>query len=98
MASSSLMYCSCLPFLTLYSGGGATLWAYAPDTIDVRYSTFANNTENLALIQKNQPAAFEKIKIIWKSPLIPSDPLVWPGGPPERSAATATSADGARVC
>lgn len=25
------------------SGGGATLWAYAPDTIDVRYSTFANN-------------------------------------------------------
>ncbi|KQT65975.1 MULTISPECIES: phosphonate ABC transporter substrate-binding protein [unclassified Aureimonas] len=37
----------------------------------------ANNTENLALIEKNQPAAFEKIKIIWKSPLIPSDPLVW---------------------
>ncbi|UKE49061.1 choice-of-anchor Q domain-containing protein [Xanthomonas cerealis] len=23
--------------------GGATLWAYAPDTIDVKYSTFANN-------------------------------------------------------
>ena len=37
----------------------------------------ANNTENLALIEKNQPAAFEKIKVIWKSPLIPSDPLVW---------------------
>lgn len=37
----------------------------------------SNNTENLALIEKNQPAAFEKIKVIWKSPLIPSDPLVW---------------------
>ncbi|RUM98419.1 phosphonate ABC transporter substrate-binding protein [Pseudaminobacter arsenicus] len=37
----------------------------------------ANNTENLALIEKNQPAAFEKVKVIWKSPLIPSDPLVW---------------------
>nr|MDX3810574.1 phosphonate ABC transporter substrate-binding protein [Bosea sp. (in: a-proteobacteria)] len=37
----------------------------------------ANNTESLELIEKNQPAAFAKIKVIWKSPLIPSDPLVW---------------------
>ncbi|MBB3998642.1 phosphonate ABC transporter substrate-binding protein [Aureimonas pseudogalii] len=37
----------------------------------------ANNTENMALIEKNQPAAFEKLKIVWKSPLIPSDPIVW---------------------
>lgn len=37
----------------------------------------ANNTENLARIEENNPAAFEKIKIIWKSPLIPSDPIVW---------------------
>ncbi|MCE7026510.1 phosphonate ABC transporter substrate-binding protein [Jiella avicenniae] len=36
----------------------------------------SNNTENLALIEKNQPEAFKKIKILWKSPLIPSDPLV----------------------
>lgn len=36
-----------------------------------------NNTENLARIEQNQPEAFEKIKIIWKSPLIPSDPIVW---------------------
>lgn len=36
-----------------------------------------NNTESLALIEKNQPAAFAKIKVIWKSPLIPSDPIVW---------------------
>ncbi|WP_264194523.1 phosphonate ABC transporter substrate-binding protein [Acuticoccus sediminis] len=37
----------------------------------------ANNTENLARIEANNPKAFEKIKIIWKSPLIPSDPIVW---------------------
>ena len=36
-----------------------------------------NNTESLALIEKNNPAAFAKIKVIWKSPLIPSDPIVW---------------------
>ncbi|UOM34147.1 phosphonate ABC transporter substrate-binding protein [Acuticoccus sp. I52.16.1] len=37
----------------------------------------ANNTENLARIEANNPAAFDKIKIIWKSPLIPADPIVW---------------------
>ena len=36
-----------------------------------------NNTENLRRIEQNHPAAFEKIKVIWKSPLIPSDPIVW---------------------
>ncbi|MCQ0986142.1 phosphonate ABC transporter substrate-binding protein [Jiella marina] len=35
-----------------------------------------NNTESLGLIEQNNPDAFEKIKVIWKSPLIPSDPLV----------------------
>ncbi|TKT74656.1 phosphonate ABC transporter substrate-binding protein [Aquamicrobium sp. LC103] len=42
-----------------------------------------NNTENLALIEQNNPAAFEKIKVIWKSPLIPSDPIVWRKDLPE---------------
>lgn len=36
-----------------------------------------NNTENLRRIEQNNPDAFQKIKIIWKSPLIPSDPIVW---------------------
>jgi phosphonate transport system substrate-binding protein len=36
-----------------------------------------NNTESLSLIEMNNPDAFKKIKIVWKSPLIPSDPLVW---------------------
>jgi phosphonate transport system substrate-binding protein len=37
----------------------------------------ANNTESLALIEKNNPDVFAKIKVIWKSPLIPADPMVW---------------------
>lgn len=37
----------------------------------------ANNTENLAKIEANAPDAFANIKVIWKSPLIPSDPIVW---------------------
>lgn len=36
-----------------------------------------NNTENLARLEKTNPEAFAKIKVIWQSPLIPSDPLVW---------------------
>jgi phosphonate transport system substrate-binding protein len=36
-----------------------------------------NNTENMTRIEENNPAAFKKIKIIWRSPLIPSDPIVW---------------------
>ena len=36
-----------------------------------------NNTENLAKVEIKDPEAFKKIKIIWKSPLIPSDPIVW---------------------
>ncbi len=36
-----------------------------------------NNTESLARIKKNNPKAFEKIKVIWQSPLIPADPIVY---------------------
>lgn len=36
-----------------------------------------NNTENMAVLEKKDPEAFSKIKIIWKSPLIPADPFVW---------------------
>ena len=42
-----------------------------------------NNTENLAIMEKNNPAAFAKVKVIWKSPLIPSDPIVWRKDLPE---------------
>jgi len=36
-----------------------------------------NNTENMAKVQKNFPEKFKELKVIWKSPLIPSDPIVW---------------------
>lgn len=37
----------------------------------------ANNTESMMRIQQNNPDAFAKIKEIWRSPLIPGDPIVW---------------------
>jgi len=36
-----------------------------------------NNTESLALIKQNNPDAYANIREIWRSPLIPSDPIVW---------------------
>ena len=36
-----------------------------------------NNTENLRRLEKTAPEARKNIKVIWQSPLIPSDPLVW---------------------
>ncbi len=37
-----------------------------------------NNTESIyARLQDNNMAAFKNIKEIWRSPLIPSDPMVW---------------------
>ncbi|TAN50215.1 MAG: phosphonate ABC transporter substrate-binding protein [Rhodospirillales bacterium] len=35
------------------------------------------NTENMDRLKKTNMDAFNKIKIVWKSPLIPSDPIVW---------------------
>lgn len=42
-----------------------------------------NNTENLRRIEENFPDKFANIKVIWKSPLIPSDPIVWRKNLPE---------------
>ncbi|WP_432696420.1 phosphonate ABC transporter substrate-binding protein [Marinobacterium sp. YM272] len=36
-----------------------------------------NNTENLARIKVTHPDKYDQVKVIWKSPLIPSDPIVW---------------------
>ncbi|WP_137391058.1 phosphonate ABC transporter substrate-binding protein [Rhodoligotrophos defluvii] len=46
-----------------------------------------NNTENLAVLERNAPDAFAKVKVIWKSPLIPADPLVWRKDLPEETKA-----------
>ncbi|RPH24214.1 phosphonate ABC transporter substrate-binding protein [Buttiauxella warmboldiae] len=36
-----------------------------------------NNTENLEKIKNSAPDKFKELKVIWKSPLIPGDPIVW---------------------
>ena len=36
-----------------------------------------NNTESLRSLAKNNPEAAAQIKEIWRSPLIPADPIVW---------------------
>jgi phosphonate transport system substrate-binding protein len=36
-----------------------------------------NNTENYRRLEETNPEAVRNIKVIWKSPLIPSDPIVW---------------------
>jgi phosphonate transport system substrate-binding protein len=42
-----------------------------------------NNTESLGRVKINHPEMYKNIKIIWKSPLIPSDPFVWRKDMPE---------------
>jgi phosphonate transport system substrate-binding protein len=37
----------------------------------------ANNNENLERLKKTAPEKAGQIRVIWTSPLIPSDPLVW---------------------
>lgn len=36
-----------------------------------------NNTEEMTRLEKNNPAKAADIRVIWKSVLIPADPLVW---------------------
>lgn len=36
-----------------------------------------NNTENLDRLKLTAPEKFKDLKVIWKSPLIPGDPIVW---------------------
>jgi phosphonate transport system substrate-binding protein len=44
-----------------------------------------NNTENLRRIEEKFPEKYKNIKVIWKSPLIPSDPIVWRKNLPEET-------------
>jgi phosphonate transport system substrate-binding protein len=36
-----------------------------------------NNSENLERLEKTSPEKAKELRIVWTSPLIPSDPLVW---------------------
>ncbi|MGB0684282.1 MAG: phosphonate ABC transporter substrate-binding protein [Magnetovibrionaceae bacterium] len=54
--------------------------AVANEKVDVA----TNNTESIyARLAKNNPEAAAKVKEIWRSPLIPSDPMVWRKALPE---------------
>jgi phosphonate transport system substrate-binding protein len=53
--------------------------AVATKQVDVA----TNNTESLSILQKRAPDKYEQIRVIWKSPVIPHDPLVWRKDLPE---------------
>ncbi|VVE37354.1 phosphonate ABC transporter substrate-binding protein [Pandoraea anhela] len=55
------------------SNHGANMMAVINNQVDVA----TNNTEELAKIQQTQPEKAKQVHVIWKSPLIPSDPLLW---------------------
>ncbi|RJF86586.1 phosphonate ABC transporter substrate-binding protein [Oleomonas cavernae] len=57
----------------LNAGHEANALAVANHQVDIA----TNNSENLSRLKVTKPEALDKIKIIWTSPLIPSDPIVW---------------------
>ncbi len=57
----------------LNSNHQTNLLAAANKQVDVA----TNNTENVRRLELTHPDKVKDIKIIWKSPLIPSDPIVW---------------------
>jgi phosphonate transport system substrate-binding protein len=52
---------------------GANLQAVLARQLDVA----TNNTEETDKLEATKPELAKELKIIWKSPLIPNDPLVW---------------------
>lgn len=61
-------------FTRLTSGGHETnALAVANKQVDVA----TGNTENMDRLQKTAPDKAAQIRVLWKSPLIPSDPIVW---------------------
>ncbi|MBN4664538.1 phosphonate ABC transporter substrate-binding protein [Pandoraea nosoerga] len=55
------------------SNHGANLMAVLNNQVDVA----TNNTEELNKLEATQPEKARQVHVIWKSPLIPSDPLLW---------------------
>ena len=51
----------------------ATAQAIANNQVDVA----TNNSESMLVLEEGDPEAFEKIQIVWTSPIIPSDPLAY---------------------
>lgn len=59
----------------LNSNHQTNLLATANRQVDVA----TNNTENFRRLELTHPDKVRNIKVIWKSPLIPADPIVWRG-------------------
>ncbi|WP_017428947.1 phosphonate ABC transporter substrate-binding protein [Vreelandella jeotgali] len=68
---------------TLNSNHETNALAVANGQVDVA----TNNTESMDRLEQSHPGKAEQIKSIWKSPLIPSDPLVWRKELPEETKA-----------
>lgn len=52
---------------------GANIQAVLAKQIDVA----TNNTEDMGKLESTRPELASQIRVLWRSPLIPSDPLVW---------------------
>ncbi|HKA42210.1 MAG TPA: phosphonate ABC transporter substrate-binding protein [Burkholderiales bacterium] len=52
---------------------GANLQAVLAKQLDVA----TNNTEDVGRLEASKPDLYQQLRIVWKSPLIPSDPFVW---------------------
>jgi phosphonate transport system substrate-binding protein len=52
---------------------GANIQAVLAKQVDVA----TNNTEDMGKLEASKPELFEQLRVIWRSPLIPSDPFVW---------------------
>jgi phosphonate transport system substrate-binding protein len=57
----------------LPSSHEANLLAVVNNKVDIA----TNNTEMLDTLKKQHPDRFAQVRVLWQSPLIPSDPLVW---------------------
>ncbi|MEM5387224.1 phosphonate ABC transporter substrate-binding protein [Paraburkholderia phymatum] len=51
----------------------ANLLAVVNNKVDIA----TNNTEQIDSLKKHHPEQFAQVRVLWKSPLIPSDPLVY---------------------
>ncbi|MBW4646874.1 MAG: phosphonate ABC transporter substrate-binding protein [Goleter apudmare HA4340-LM2] len=64
----------------IFSGSHeATALAVANNQVDIA----TNNNESLERLEKTNPTAYQKIDTIWKSPIIPSDPIAYRKDLPE---------------
>jgi phosphonate transport system substrate-binding protein len=52
---------------------GANIQAVLAKQVDVA----TNNTEDMTKLETAKPELYSQLKVLWRSPLIPSDPFVW---------------------